>query len=182
MGACSVEKLECTPEFDMMGFMELSQETRVDGKVMNKMTTLWDEWLKKLSVYKVVCGKISYLLVWLPEEVETYVDETWDKTPSEGYLANSLAQYLCMQSVNSLIPQVETVGCAPAPKPTESLREALADFDLCYRDDLDVLSRRFAVVTFFPFRGGCEICHLQKHCPKGNGDSDSTVVLPGYER
>ena len=98
MGACSVEKLECTPEFDMMGFMELSQETRVDGKVMNKMTTLWDEWLKKLSVYKVVCGKISYLLVWLPEEVETYVDETWDKTPSEGYLANSLAQYLCMQS------------------------------------------------------------------------------------
>ena len=73
MGACSVEKLECTPEFDMMGFMELSQETRVDGKVMNKMTTLWDEWLQKLSVYKVVCGKISYLLVWLPEEVETYV-------------------------------------------------------------------------------------------------------------
>ena len=50
MGACSVEKLECTPEFDMMGFMELSQETRVDGKVMNKMTTLWDEWLQKLSV------------------------------------------------------------------------------------------------------------------------------------
>ena len=101
MGACSVEKLECTPEFDMMGFMELSQETRVDGKVMNKMTTLWDEWLKKLSVYKVVCGKISYLLVWLPEEVETYVDETWDKTPSEGYLANSLAQYMCMQSVSA---------------------------------------------------------------------------------
>ena len=79
MGACSVEKLECTPEFDMMGFMELSQETRVDGKVMSKMTSLWDEWLKKLSVYKVVCGKISYLLVWLPEEVETYVDEAYRK-------------------------------------------------------------------------------------------------------
>lgn len=182
MGACTVEKLECTPEFDMIGFMELSQENRIDGKVMQTLTRLWEDWQTKLSVCKLVCGKISYLLVWLPEEVETYVDETWDKTPSEGYLANSLAQYLCMQSVNTILPQVEDVGCAPAPRPTASLKEALAEFDLAYREDIEVLNRRFAVVTFYPFRGGCEICHLQPHCPKGNGDSDSTIVLPGYEK
>ena len=46
---------------------------------------------------------------------------------------------------------------------------------------LAVLNRRFAVVTFYPFRGGCEICHLQAHCPKGNGETGTSVLLPGYE-
>lgn len=179
--ACLAEKLECTPEFDMWGFMEMCQENRVDGKAMQRLGELWADWLTILNVRKLVCGKISYLLVWLPESVETCVDETWDKSPTDGYLANSLAQYMCMQTVNSLMPQVENVGCAPAPRPTDSLKEALEEFDLAYRDDIDVLTRRFAVVTFYPFRGGCEICHLQKHCPKGNGESGSTVVLPGYE-
>lgn len=181
MSACNLEKLDVDPCFDMVGFMELSQESRLDGKVMDRLGTLWEEWHKKLSVYKVTCGKIAYLVAWLPEEVEIYVDETWDKTPSEGYLSNSLAQYLIMQSVNALLPQVETVGCAPAPRPTESLKEALQDFELRYREDLAVLNRRFAVVTFYPFRGGCEICHLQAHCPKGNGETGTSVLLPGYE-
>ena len=68
-------------------------------------------------------------------------------------------------------------------RPTESLRRALESFGLKYREDLPVLERRFAVVTLYPFRGGCEICYLQKDCPKGSGsgDADQSVVLPGYE-
>ncbi|MDO5537237.1 MAG: hypothetical protein Q4F72_06880, partial [Desulfovibrionaceae bacterium] len=149
---------------------------------MKRLGDLWDQWLPTLSVYKMVCGKISYLLVWLPEEVEELVDRTWKDSPSDGFFANTLAQYMCMQAVNEMIPQVETVGCAPAPRPTESLRDALKDFDLSYSEEMDVLTRRFAVVTFYPFRGGCEICHLQKHCPKGNGETGTSVVLPGFEK
>ncbi len=166
----------------MFGFMELSQETRLEGDVMGRLTKLWEEWSAALSVFRVTCGRISYLLVWLPEAVETFVDETWDRTPSEGYLASTLAQYLCMQAAGAILPQVETVGCAPAPRPTAALKEALADFDLSYREDMDVLTRRYAIVTFYPFRGGCEICHLQKDCPKGNGETGTSVLLPGYEK
>lgn len=182
MSACTVDKLDCRPEFDLYGFMDLSQETRLDGPLMERLGKLWDEWLPKLSSYKVVCGKISYLLIWLPEDVEVYVDKTWKESPSDGFFANTLAQYMIMQSVNDLMPQVETVGCAPAPRPTESLKEVLKEFDLGYNEEMDVLNRRFAVVTFYPFRGGCEICHLQKHCPKGNGETGTSVVLPGFEK
>ena len=42
---------------------------------------------------------------------------------------------------------------------------------------------RFALVTHYPFKGGCEICHLQSNCPKGQGKSEAaSVVLPGYEQ
>ena len=86
------ERLETQADFDMIGFMELSKETELSGPVMDRIVELWDRWFQMLSVYKITCGKITYLAVWLPEEVETYIDETWDKTPSEGFLANSLAQ------------------------------------------------------------------------------------------
>ena len=144
------ERLETQADFDMIGFMELSKETELSGPVMDRIVELWDRWFQMLSVYKITCGKITYLAVWLPEEVETYIDETWDKTPSEGFLANSLAQFMCMQVVNDLMPQVSVEGCAPAPRPTESLRRALESFGLKYREDLPVLERRFAVVTLYP--------------------------------
>ncbi len=182
MSACIVKKLECHPAFDLFGFMELSQEKRLDASSMQQLDVLWDNWLPLLGAYNIVCGRISYLLVWLPREVEDTVDKLWDETPSEGYLANTLAQYLCMQAINEILPQVENVGCAPAPRPTQVLKEALQDFDIGYKEELDVLNHRFAVVTFMPFRGGCEICHLQKHCPKGNGETGTSVLLPGYEK
>lgn len=182
MSACDIEKMDPQPDFDLFSFLELCQETRLEGDVMTSLGELWDQWVPKLSCYKIACGKISYLVVWLPEEVEEYVDEVWKKTPSEGYFSNMLAQYLCMQVIKDLIPQVEAVGCAPAPRPTEALKSALAGFELGYHDEMDVLNRRFAVVTFYPFRGGCEICHLQPQCPKGNGEEGSTVLLPGFEQ
>lgn len=183
VGESSVEKLDVTLNFDLMGFMDQCEESRLEGDLVARLEGLWKEWKDLLSVNKVTCGKISYLVIWLPEAVETAIDDLWDRSPSEGYLANSLAQYMCMQAVGELLPGVELSGCAPAPRPTASLREALAGIGLSYREDMPVLSRRFAVVTLYPFRGGCEICYLQKDCPKGSGsmDESGTVTLPGYE-
>lgn len=178
-----VEKMEVTLNFDLLAFMDQCEETRLDGPMVARLEALWKAWRERLNVDRVTCGKISYLVIWLPEDVEKYVDELWDETPSAGFLANSLAQFMCMEAVAALLPGVELSGCAPAPRPTASLKEALASVGLTYREDMAVLERRFAVVTFFPFRGGCEICYLQKDCPKGSGslNESGSITLKGYE-
>ena len=168
----------------MEAFMNMSRETRLGGAVLERLVKLWGEWLPELKVYEVGTGKISYLAIWLPESVEEAVDEAWGKSPSDGFLVNNLAQFLCMAAVQELLPQVEDGGCAPSPRPTSGLREALAGLGLPYKsEESSLLSRRYAVVTHFPFRGGCEICHMQSRCPKGQGQTESaSILLPGYER
>lgn len=183
MSEYQIETVDQKPEFDLMSFMELSQETKLDGEAGRRLEKLWNLWVDKLSVRIVHFAKAQYLAVWFPEDIEQTVDEIWEKSPSDGYLASILAQYMCMQVVGTLLPQVELAGCAPAPKPTQTLREALAELGLSYNDNGLGLNRRFAVVTFYPFRGGCEICFLQKQCPKGNGGGEEggSITLPGFE-
>ncbi len=182
MSETVIKEHRITPYFDMEGFMTLSQETRLGGAVLERLVSLWGQWMEELRVAEVSTGKISYLVVWLPESVEQAVDAAWEKSPSEGWQDNNLAQFLCMAAVQQLLPQVEDAGCAPAPRPTQALREALAGLGLAYKADQPTLNRRFALVTHFPFKGGCEICHLQDNCPKGQGQAESmSVVLPGHE-
>ena len=122
MSEAVIKEHSITPYFDMEGFMTLSQETRLGGAVLERLVKLWGEWMKELRVVEVTTGKISYLVVWLPESIEQAVDATWEKSPSEGWQDNNLAQFLCMAAVQQLLPQVEDAGCAPAPRPTEALR------------------------------------------------------------
>ena len=181
--AYTLREHEIRPYFNMEGFMEMSHETRLGGAVLERLVALWGEWLPTLRVCEIVAGKISYLAVWLPESVEKTVDAAWEKSASDGFMVNSLAQYMCMAAVQEMLPQVEEGGCAPSPRPTESLCAALASQGLFYRKDTPILEARYAVVTHYPFRGGCEICHLQAQCPKGQGQAESaSVLLPGYER
>ncbi len=170
------------PYFDMEGFMTMSHETRLGGAVLQRLVDLWGQWLPKLKVCEISTGKIAYLAVWLPEDVEGFVDAAWEKSASDGFMVNNLAQFMCMAAVQELLPEVESAGCAPSPRPTAALRAALAGLGLEYREGAATLSRRYAVVTHYPFRGGCEICHLQDQCPKGQGQAESaSVLLPGYE-
>ena len=184
MTAFTAETIESRPWFDMELFMNVSQETRIGGEVMERLMALWDEWLPQLTVKTLDTGKIKYLLVWLGEPVEAAVDKLWNESPSTSYMYNALAQTMCMAAVHEAIPQIEDAGCAPAPRPTAALRAALEAEGVPYRNETDpVLSRRYAVVPHYPFKGGCEICVLQGACPKGQGQRQAaSVVLPGYER
>ena len=183
VGETRITRQEVVPYFDMEGFMVMSQESRLGGATLERLIKLWGEWLPRLEVREIAAGAISYLAVWLPEDVEQQVDAAWEKSPSDGWQDNNLAQFLCMAAVRELLPQVEDAGCAPAPRPTEALKAALAELGLHYKEGAATLDRRFAVVTHFPFKGGCEICHLQGQCPKGQGQSQAaSVLLPGYER
>ena len=184
MSETSIAERQIQPYFDMEAFMNMSRETRLGGAVLERLVKLWGEWLPELKAYEVGTGKISYLAIWLPESVEQAVDEAWGKSPSDGFLINNLAQFLCMAAVQELLPEVEDGGCAPSPRPTSALREALAGLGLPYKsEESSLLSRRYAVVTHFPFRGGCEIWHMQSHCAKGQVQTESaSILLPGYER
>lgn len=184
MSETTITELELQPYFDIEEFMGLAQEKRLGGAVLERILGQWEAWLPELRAYQITSGSASWLAVWLPEEVEGAVDETWAQSASEGFQCNVLAQYLCMSAVQELLPQVAAGGCAPSPKPVADLRAALGKLGLPYKDDdSSTLSRRYAVLTYFPFKGGCEVCHMRPMCPKGQGRGDNaSIVLPGHER
>lgn len=172
------------PEFDLESFMNFSRETRLDNAILEKMLALWDDWQQLLKIVQIQHGKNSWLAIWLPEEVESAVDSAWNEIPSEGFLLNSMAQYFCMVAVEQLLPQVADGGCAPSPKPGKMLEEGLNQLGLVdpAKGGLNLL-RRYAILTHYPFKGGCEICAMRDNCPKVQGQQDfAHVVLPGYER
>ena len=168
---------------DIEEFMAFCQESRIDGESMKSLLQLWIRWKELLQSFRITDGKKSWLAVWLPEEVEHEVDQAWALAPSRGFLCNALAQFLCMSAINERLPAVADAGCAPAPEPALALKLGLAEAGLEVENDTGLLKRRYAVVTWFPFRGGCEVCSLRENCPKGSGGSDfASMVLPGHER
>lgn len=175
-----MEKLDITPWFDMELFLSLSQETRMDGDMMNRCMGLWKEWSKSLHACRLSAGERQYLLVWLDDVVEDELDAAWDNAPADGFFLNTLAQTLCMSTVHDVLPEVQDAGCAPAPKVTPELAEALRNAGVPYQNAGPTLSRRFAVVTPYPFGGGCEVCTLKDDCPK-HKSGVSSVVLPGFD-
>lgn len=187
MTSYTAENLNIVPYFDIERLMELSQETRLGGDVLERLAQRWEQWLPLLHVRRLDVGKIQYLVTWLDKQVEDDVDKLWETAPSDAFLYNSLAQVLCMGAVHQVLPEIEDAGCAPAPRPTAALSAALEAEGLPYKGQGPTLALRYAVVTHFPFKGACEICHLQAECPKGQGgqgakgQAAASVVLPGYE-
>lgn len=183
MEEIAVKKVDVRPYFDLEDFMNFSRETRLENAVLQAFAELWGEWSGKLNVCQVKSGKNSWLAVWLPEQIEQYVDAAWQEQPSKGFLLNCLAQYLCMLAVQELLPQTIDGGCAPAPVSTPQLVQAMQKAGLEYMENSNQPLRRYVIVTFYPFKGGCEVCNLKDNCPKAKGMGDfASVLLPGYER
>ena len=182
MSAAVVSPIEAEPYFDLELFMTVSQETRVGADIMDRLTTMWERWQPHAHALKIADGNKAYLLVWLGSQVEDDVDDAWENTPSEAFLLNALAQVMCMGLVHAILPEVEEMGCAPAAPRSTVLAKALEEAGVPYASEREIaLSRRYAVVTHMPFRGGCEICALRDACPKANGDGPHSIVLPGHE-
>jgi hypothetical protein len=182
MSAYTINELPAEPYFDLELLLGVSQESRISGEVMDGLSDAWDKWLAQAHVRRIETEKGGYLLAWLDEAVEDDVDEKWEESPSDAFMFNALAQVMCMGLVHALLPEVEEAGCAPAPKPTDELTDALEELGVPYLVPGEPgLARRFGVVTHYPFRGGCEICMLRKDCPKAGGDKGMSVTLPGHE-
>ena len=183
MAEYTVKDIPVAPGFDLELFMAASQETRIGGSIIDALSDTWDRWLPHAKARLIETKGGNFLLVWLGEAVEEDVDNRWEKSPSEAFMYNALAQVMCMGMVHSLIREVQDIGCAPAPQPTDVLADALEAENVPYAVMGEPgLARRFAVVTPHPFRGGCEICILRKECPKMGGNKGGSVTLPGFEQ
>lgn len=163
------------PYFNIELFLQTANETRLGGSDMDACLSLWDEWTKHLSCKEVVDNGKTYLALWLSEDVEKALKAAWEKSPSEGFRLNALAQTLCMCAVHELVPEVEEAGCAPYPPASLSLASAISETGLPAHVGAGgglAFGRMFAVVTRYPFSGGCEVCALLSSCPRaGSGDS-----------
>ena len=185
MNEYSKEMPAVRPVFDMELMLGLLQETRLGGQVMENLANAWERWLPCLRAMIIDTDGKRYLAIWLDESVEREVDDTWKQSATEGFRLNALAQTMIMGAVYQLLPEVEQAGCAPAPKPTPALSAALEAEGIPYQEpDGPTLCRRFSVLTWMPFRGACDICHLRDHCPKAaaNAESFHSVELPGNTR
>ncbi|MDL2307924.1 hypothetical protein LJC48_07925 [Desulfovibrio sp. OttesenSCG-928-C06] len=185
MSQFSTEVLKVAPYMDIELLLENSQESRIEGGLMDRLAESWADWMPHLHARRIAIGKDSYLAVWLDKEIEDKIDDIWEDAPSEAYMFNSLAQTMCMCAIYDLLPEVAEAGCAPAPRPTLDLKLALEAEGLRHEDEENpalALCRRYAVATYYPFRGGCDICDLSKECPKlQSGEGSYSVVLPGHE-
>lgn len=181
MNQPEIMQIPVQPYFELEDFMNFAHETRISTAALESFASLWDIWQEKLLALRIKSGSDSWLAIWLPEEVEQSIDAAWQKSPGEGLLLNNLAQYMCMSALGQLMPQVEELGCAPVPARNAVLSAILVDKGLASASDTQ-LSRRFAVLTHYPFRGGCEACALSANCPKLRGGDFEQVILPGHER
>lgn len=176
-----ITDLPVQPFFELEDFMNFSKENRLDSDTLEVLATFWEKWTNLLRASRLESGKNSWMVVWLPKSIENSIDETWAEKPSQGFLMNCLAQYMCMTAVQELVPQTGLAGCAPAPGPHPMLRQGLRSLGLASHDGH--LENRYAVVTHFPFRGGCEVCSLSDTCPKKNGsETFASILLPGHEK
>jgi hypothetical protein len=180
--AHSAQRVEISPYFDLELFMSVSGEKRLGGAVAERLTLLWEKWMPELNARRIGADSAEYLAVWLNPRVEEEVDAAWAESPSDAYLYNALAQVMCMSAARGLVPEIEGAGCAPAPRPTKGLRAALRAEGLPYSES-DTLSRRYALLTHYPFKGGCEVCAMRKDCPRAGGAGENaSVLLPGFEK
>ena len=93
---------------------------------------------------------------------------------------HGLAQKLCRDALGSLLPEIGAAGCAPVPRldPAEeaALRLALAAHlgaHLAPKGEkaaalpaaLPGMGRTYALLTYYPYAGGCICCALRENCP-----------------
>ena len=180
-----IESLKVDPNFDFELVMGLMQETRLGGQVLEDMVKTFERWIPHLHAVLLRAGGKKYVALWLDEAVEEEVDTEFDRSSEKGFRLNCVGQAMIMNAVYQLIPEVEDAGCAPAPKPTDELAEVLEEAGVPYLDGRTGLTRRFSVLTGYPFKGACDICFLREDCPKANGSNESSFSsfeLPGHVR
>jgi hypothetical protein len=183
------QSLAVRPEFDIELFMAMSQEFKLDGKLVELLGEYWGKWLGLLKVDRFSDGEEGYLLIRLDDKpgcaggaepgkagcsgcaggetgcsVEAEVQRVWDQSPHRGFLLHNLAQALVMAAARMLIPDLVEAGCAPLPAPEEGLRKALAEVGLEWTKR-GGLSNMYSILTPHPFAGGCSACFLRKNCP-----------------
>ncbi len=155
------------------------------------LSSVWEAWVERLHV---VCGAArgaeretpvivpaveggvaegaaqDVSAIFLAEEVEAAVDAAWRDSPLQGLLLDATAKALILRATAQLLPQTAADGCAPVPVLSAEQARALSAAGLVH-PQTGLPARRYAVLTYFPYRGGCSVCALQRMCGRGRGAS-----------
>lgn len=165
---------------------ELAEECRVYGA--EEYEHLWKRWHGQLRALRLAPPARAQhaaaqegqgiLCLWLDESVEHEVDGLWKNSPSRAYGAHLLALELCMDALRALLPEAASNAlpqgrghCAPLAVPDAGQAHELRKYGiLAARPETEetpaALLRRYAVLTWMPFRGGCISCALRCGCPR----------------
>jgi len=168
MSKYEITPLTPMPEFDMMYFMEVAGETRVDQDVMEEFETFWDKWASEnLKAYELTNteGEGKFLLLYLDEEAENAIEGIWQDSPTHGLLFHAMGITMVMSAAQGFVPELSDGKCAPLPRPGEGVLNAFEELGLTWNDE-GTVNRKYAVLTPYPYTGGCEVCYLSSSCPK----------------
>ena len=163
-----INSLTPEPEFDMMYFMEVAGESRIDGDILEEFETFWDQWTaNSLKAYELrnTEGDGKFLLIFLDEDVENAIEGVWQDSPTHGLLFHALAITMVMSSAQGFVPELQEGKCAPLPRPGEGILGAFEELGLTWNEE-GTVNRKYAVLTPYPYTGGCEVCYLSDSCPK----------------
>jgi hypothetical protein len=171
-----VNELDIQPEFDFSTFLFLAQVDEIGPQEMLSVLGVWEKWLPSLKIYQLGERK-GFVLVYLEQGVEDQVDEIWKASPSEGFKHEAIAQTMIMGTLKALMPELGEKECAPVPEPTKPLRRTLEKIGLDLQES-GALNRKYATITPYPHRYGCERCHLKDSCIK-NMNLDLSGIMKG---
>lgn len=176
MKILSISELDIQPEFDFSTFLFLAQVDEIGPQEMLSVLGTWEKWRLNLKVYQLGACK-GHVLVYLEKKVEDEVDEIWKASPSEGFKHEAIAQTMIMGTLKALMPELGEKECAPVPEPTKPLRRTLEKLGLDLQES-GAMNRKYATLTPYPHRYGCERCHLKDSCIK-NMNLDLSSIMKG---
>lgn len=164
----AINALQPQPEFDIMYFMEIAGENRIDQEAMSEFGPYWDKWVREnLKAYELenLEGDSKFLLIYLDKTAESDIDGIWQDSPTQGLLFHALAITMVMSSAQGFIPELMDGKCAPLPLPGDGVLAAFEELGLSWNQE-GTVNRKYAVLTPYPYTGGCEVCYLSESCPK----------------
>jgi hypothetical protein len=163
----TLEKIQTQPEFDMEYYMEISGLMRIEQELAECLEKYWFKWQDELKAFKMEPTKKDaddgFLLVYLDTETESEVQRAFEENSHHGFAYHHLAITLVMCAAQSVMPEL-IGGCMPTPTPTREARKKFKKLGLEW-DEQGTINRTYIVLTPYPYKGGCEVCHSCDTCP-----------------
>lgn len=168
MSELKVTSVQTKPEFDVMYYLQVCGESRIEQGLLEELEAAWEDWSDRVSAYTLIPSSAKndegFLFLYLSEYVEGKVEEAWQVSPANGMAFHNLAITLVMISAQSVIPELME-NCTPLPRPMKEVLDFFEKEGLEWNAQIGSLNRQYAVYTPFPFRGGCELCMQSDTCP-----------------
>lgn len=169
---------EVHPRFDLQSYMFLAQTQALSPQRILAMTAMWERWYPLLNAY-TFGDKKGYLLVYLDHAVELEMEERWKESQEQAFLDEALAQSMIMGTLRMFLPDLSTTKCAPLPEPNKVLKRSLAKINITLTNQ-GTFGYKYATLTHYPWRAGCDKCFLRSTCPKKLGlGSQQTYATSG---